>query len=282
MSIRIIVDSACDITQEEAKKWNLDILPLKTIFGDEEYLDGVTMSHTQFFEKLVETDVLPTTSQIAPYEYEEKFAEIVNNGDTAICITLSSKLSGCYQSANIAVEGYENQIIVVDSENVCIGERILIQLADELRKEGKTIQQIADILNQKKKDIRLIALLDTLEYLKKGGRISKTAAMAGKLLSIKPVIAVENGEVTILGKARGSKSGKNMLTEFVKKTGGIDFDCPYCLAYSGLSDKLLKKYVEDSENLYKGNAEEFPISTIGSTIGTHVGPGAIAAAFFVV
>lgn len=282
MSIRIIVDSACDITQEEAKKWNLDILPLKTIFGDEEYLDGVTMSHTQFFEKLVETDVLPTTSQIAPYEYEEKFAEIVNNGDTAICITLSSKLSGCYQSANIAVEGYEDQIIVVDSENVCIGERILIQLADKLRKEGKTIQQIADILNQKKKDIRLIALLDTLEYLKKGGRISKTAAMAGKLLSIKPVIAVENGEVTILGKARGSKSGKNMLTEFVKKTGGIDFDCPYCLAYSGLSDKLLKKYVEDSENLYKGNAEEFPISTIGSTIGTHVGPGAIAAAFFVV
>ncbi|MDO4169741.1 MAG: DegV family protein [Lachnospiraceae bacterium] len=282
MSIRIIVDSACDITQEEAKKWNLDILPLKTIFGDEEYLDGVTMSHTQFFEKLVETDVLPTTSQIAPYEYEEKFAEIVNNGDTAICITLSSKLSGCYQSANIAVEGYEDQIIVVDSENVCIGERILIQLADKLRKEGKTIQQIADILNQKKKDIRLIALLDTLEYLKKGGRISKTVAMAGKLLSIKPVIAVENGEVTILGKARGSKSGKNMLTEFVKKTGGIDFDCPYCLAYSGLSDKLLKKYVEDSENLYKGNAEEFPISTIGSTIGTHVGPGAIAAAFFVV
>lgn len=282
MSIRIIVDSASDITQEEAKKWNLDILPLKTIFGDEEYLDGVTMSHTQFFEKLVETDVLPTTSQIAPYDYDKKFAEIVNNGDTALCITLSSKLSGCYQSANIAAEGYEDHIIVVDSENVCIGEQILIQLADRLRKEGKTIQQIADILNQKKKDIRLIALLDTLEYLKKGGRISKTAAMAGKLLSIKPVIAIENGEVTILGKARGSKSGKNMLTEFVKKTGGIDFELPYCLAYSGLSDKLLKKYVADSEDLYRGNAEEFPISTIGSTIGTHVGPGAIAAAFFVV
>ena len=125
-----------------------------------------------------------------------------------------------------------------------------------------------------------MALLDTLEYLKKGGRISSTVALAGTLLNIKPVIAVEDGEVAILGKARGSKNGGNMLMTQVEKAGGIDFSKPFCLAYTGLSDALLKKYVADSASLYEGKADYLPIHTIGSTIGTHVGPGAIAVAFF--
>lgn len=280
MSIRIVTDSASDITQEEAAKWKVDVLPLRTIFGEQEYLDGVTLSKSEFFEKLIETDELPKTSQIPPYDYEEKFSEIIKNGDTAICITLSSKLSGCYQSAVLAAKNFGEKVLLIDSENVCIGERILVELAMKLRDNGKSAQEIRDILEERKKDVRVIGLLDTLEYLKKGGRISATAALAGKLLSIKPVIAVENGEIAILGKARGSKSGKNMLTEFVKEAGGIDFQMPYCLAYSGLSDVLLRKYVEDSKDLYIENTTELPMSMIGSTIGTHVGPGAIAAGFF--
>lgn len=281
MSIRIIVDSACDLTQEEAKQLSIKILPLKTMFGDEEYLDGVTLNHEQFFEKLIETDTLPTTSQISPYEYEESFQEVKEAGDTAICITVSAKLSGCYQSAHIAVSDYTDEVVLVDSENVCIGQRLLVLLAVQLRDEGKTAKEIAAILDQKKKDIRLIALLDTLEYLKKGGRISKTAAMAGMLLSIKPVIAIENGEVAMLGKARGSKNGNNLLMELINKQGSIDFDLPFCLAYSGLDDSLLKKYIADHEYVYQGHTDTLPICSIGSTIGTHVGPGAIAAAFFV-
>lgn len=281
MSVRIICDSASDITKEMAQQWDVTVLPITVIFGEETYLDGVTMSHEEFFEKLIETDELPTTSQISPYDYEKVFKEIAEAGDTAVCITLSSKLSGCNQSAHIAVEGYSEQVFIVDSENVCIGEQILVEMAVKLRDEGKTAQEIVEILNKEKKNIRLIALLDTLEYLKKGGRISSAVALAGTLLSIKPVIAVENGEVTMVGKARGSKNSNNMLINLVEKEGGINFNKPYSLAYSGLSDKLLQKYIVDSERLYEGKANQLPVCTIGSTIGTHVGPGAIAAAFFI-
>ena len=281
MSVRIICDSASDITKEMAQKWNVTVLPIKIIFGGKEYLDGVTMNHQQFFEKLIETDELPTTSQISPYDYEKAFREVVEAGDTAVCITLSSKVSGCNQSAHIAVEDYSEQISIVDSENVSIGEQILIEMAVKLRDEGKTAQEIAEILNKEKKNIRLIALLDTLEYLKKGGRISSSVAFAGTLLSIKPVITIENGEVKMTGKARGSKNGNNMLIKIVEQEGGINFNKPYSLAYSGLSDELLQKYITDSERLYAGKTEQLPVGTIGSTIGTHAGPGAIAVAFFI-
>lgn len=280
MAVRIISDSGCDIVPELAQKWNVEILPIKTMFGDEEFLDGVTMSHDQFFEKLIESEKMPTTSQVPPFEYEAKYEEIKEAGDTAVCITLSSKLSGCYQSANIALEDYEDCITVVDSNNVCIGQRILVEMAVRLRDEGKSAPEIAEILNREKNNIKLIALLDTLEYLKKGGRISAAVAMAGSLLSIKPVIAIKDGEVVVLGKARGSKNGNNMLKEMVKNAGGIRFSDPICLAYSGLSDALLQKYIEDSKELYDMPAEELPISSIGCAIGTHVGPGAIAVAFF--
>ena len=281
MAVRIIVDSACDLIPEQIKKYQLDVLPIKTIFGEEEFLDGVTMSHEQFYEKLVESDELPTTSQVTPIEYEEKYEEVKQAGDTAVVITISSKLSGCYQSANIALDGYEDIITVVDSNNVCIGQQILTMLAVKLRDAGKSAKEIAEELEQQKGRIRLIALLDTLEYLKKGGRISGAAAAVGAVLSIKPVIAIEDGEVVVLGKARGSKNGNNMIKQLIQKEGGINFDMPYTLAYSGLSDDLLKKYIKDSTELYEGHTDELPISTIGCAIGTHVGPGAIAAAFFV-
>ena len=280
MAVRIIVDSACDLIPEQIKKYQLDVLPIKTIFGEEEFLDGVTMSHEEFFEKLVESEELPTTSQVTPIEYEEKYEEVKQAGDTAVVITLSSKLSGCYQSANIALDGYEDIITVVDSNNVCIGQQILTMLAVQLRDAGKSAKEIAEELEQQKGRIRLIALLDTLEYLKKGGRISGAAAAVGAVLSIKPVIAIEDGEVVVLGKARGSKNGNNMIKQLIQKEGGINFDMPYTLAYTGLSDDLLKKYIKDSAELYDGHGDELPISTIGCAIGTHVGPGAIAAAFF--
>lgn len=281
MAVRIIVDSACDFLPEQIKAMKLDMLPIRTTFGDEEFLDGVNMTHEEFFEKLVESDVFPKTSQVPPYEYEQKYEEIKAAGDTAVCITLSSKLSGCYQSANIALDGYEDCITVVDSNNVCIGEKILVQYAVRLRDEGRSAKEIVQAIEEKKGKIRLIALLDTLEYLKKGGRISAAAAIAGSVLSIKPVIAIAHGEVVVLGKARGSKNGNNMLKELIKKEGGINFDMPYALAYSGLSDALLQKYIEDSRELFEGHVEELPIGSIGCAIGTHIGPGAIAAAFFV-
>ena len=279
MSVRIVIDSASDITQAEAKALNVDVLPLKTIFGNEEYLDGVTMNHTTFYNKLIESDIMPTTSQLSPFDFEEAFRSALQHADEVLCITVSSRLSGCYQSANIAAAEFDGKVTVVDSMNVTIGERILAQLAVMLRNEGKHAAEIAEILNREKSRIRVMALVDTLEYLKKGGRVSSATALAGTLLGIKPVIAVENGEISILGKARGSKNGSNMLRQLAEGSG-ICFDLPFALAYSGLDDTLLRKYIADSAALYERKAAQLPVYTIGSTIGTHAGPGAIAVAFF--
>lgn len=282
MSLRIVIDSASDITKEKADALGLDYMPLKTIFGDEEYLDGVTLSHYAFYEKLIESGIFPTTSQIPPHEFEKKFKEIKDAGDTAVVITLSSLLSGTYQSAHLALEGYEDCIHLVDSKNVCIGEQNLVMYAVRLRGEGLSAGEIADRLEKAKTRICVLALFDTLEYLKRGGRLSSTAAWAGNILSIKPVISVEKGEVAILGKARGSKNGNNLLIQQITAHGGIDFTMPYCLGYTGLEDSMLQKYLKDSAAVWEGKvtAEEIPVSTVGSTIGTHAGPGAIAVSFF--
>lgn len=283
MGISIITDSACDITQEASKELGIKIIPLRTIFGDEEYIDGVTISHKEFFEKLIETDVFPHTSQVSPGEYEEAFSEAIDKGDDVVCITLASKLSGCFQSAMIAKNDMErDNIYLVDSNNACIGEQILVKYACRLRDEGKSAKEIARELEIAKDKVRLVALVDTLEYLKKGGRLSGAAATIGTILSIKPVIAVEDGEVVVLGKARGSKNGNNMLTEMIGKYGGVDFKMPFVTAYSGLSDDMLKKYIADNSSRFEKYIapEDVPITTIGSTIGTHAGPGAIAVAFF--
>ncbi|MGN0385411.1 MAG: DegV family protein [Lachnospiraceae bacterium] len=280
MSIRIIVDSASDISQAEAKELGITVIPMRTTFGEEEFLDGINMTPGQFFEKLVETDELPKTSLIGPAEYGDLFKKWTDKGEEVLCITISSKLSGCYQSAVLAAEDYEGKVIVLDSTNVTVGEQILTRYAIKLRDHGLSLQEIADELNEKKKKIRLVALLDTLEYLKKGGRISAAVALAGSLLSIKPVVAIEHGEVTMLGKARGSKNGNNILNEQVQKAGGIDFDMPFSLAYSGMSTAMLDKYLADHKHLYEDYVTDIPACQIGSTIGTHVGPGAIAVSFF--
>ena len=280
MAVRFIIDSASDIVPAEAEALGLIHIPMKVIFGEEEYSDSVDLTHREFYEKLIENDEIPTTSQINPGVFMSAYQNVVDNGDTAVVITLSGKLSGTYQSAMIALDGFEDKIFVVDSESVCVGERILIQLGLKLRDQGLSAAEIAAELDLQKKHVRVLALLDTLEYLKKGGRISAAVAFAGNLLSIKPVIAIENGEVSLVGKARGSKKGNNLLRELITNCGGINFDKPFALAYSGLSDRLLQKYIEDSFEIWSSHAETLPISTVGCTIGTHAGPGAVAVAFF--
>lgn len=280
MSIRILTDSACDFTKEEGEALGITIIPLTVTFGDESFKDCIELTHDEFFEKLIETSELPSTSQITPYQYEQYFSEAVANGDQIICITLSSRLSGCYQSAMVAAEEFGDSIRVIDSLNACVGQRLIIERALQLIDEGLSFDEVCNAIEQEKKNIRLIALLDTLEYLKKGGRISSAVAAAGTLLSIKPVIAIVDGSVELLGKARGSKNGNNKLNEFIELNGPIDFDKPCAVVYSGLSTSMLDKYLADSLPLYTGHESCFSRSSIGCAIGTHIGPGAIGAAFF--
>ncbi len=278
--IKIVVDSASDVEKDEAQELGVTLLPIKIRFGDKEYADGIDLSHKEFFEKLIESDEIPQTSQINEYVWEESFKELTADGSEVIAITISSKLSGTYSCAVKAAKKFAGKVRVVDSLEAALGEKILLHYAVRLLKEGKSAEEIVKELDDKKNKIQLLAVLGTLKYLRKGGRISSVTAIAGEMLSIKPVISVVKGEIKLLGKAMGSKKGNNLLNQLVEKCGGIDFDMPYTLAYSGLSDEYLKKYLADSENLWKGKTDKIPSYLIGSTIGTHIGPNAIAVAFF--
>ncbi|MBQ3078503.1 MAG: DegV family protein [Clostridia bacterium] len=277
MQTRIITDSSCDMPVSLRKQ--IASVPLTLTFADTEYIDEVTLSKQKFYEMLIESDVLPKTSQASPDAFSKVFSSVQREGGQAVVITVGSSFSGTNQSANIAAKDYKD-IYIVDSESVSIGCGILAEYALGLAKSGMEAWEIKAILDSVKKRLVIIALLDTLEYLKKGGRISKTAAFAGGLLGIKPVISMVQGEIRILGKARGSKHGNNLLVQEIEKTGGVDFNMPVLLGYTGISDALLMKYIRDSESLFSEKGEAPDTTIIGSIIGTHAGPGAIAAAFF--
>ena len=277
MKTRIIVDSTADLLPEQ--KSRVHTVPLTVYFGQEEFIDGVTIDHKTFYEKLIESDVLPTTSQATPDAFMTELEKAKEAGESAVVITLASDFSGTYQSAMIAAAEDEN-VCVVDSGSAAIGTGVLVELALRLLDEGKTAKEIAKLLEEEKKKIVIVALVDTLEYLKKGGRVSKTVAFAGTVLNIKPVLSVIDGQIHMLGKARGSKMGNNLLVQEIDKAGGIDFSKPVLLGYSGISNALMEKYIEDSRHIWEGNMPQVRYTTIGSVIGTHAGPGAVAVAFF--
>lgn len=274
--IRIITDSGSDFCPPYPK--NLTVMPLTIHFGAEEYRDGQTIDHKTFYEKLVSGSDLPTTSLIPPGEFQQEFDKAEAAGETVIAVLLSSKLSGTYQSAVLAAEDRE-KVYVVDSMNATLGEQILVKYAIRLVNQGLSATDIVAELERAKSHVNLMGMPDTLDYLHRGGRISKTVAVLGGALSIKPVLRLVDGVVVMIGKARGSKNGNNYLIQEVSKSG-VDFTKPLCLGYTGLSDELLQRYIADSRQLWEGKAEELPISTVGATIGTHVGPGAIVLAFF--
>ena len=277
MKTRIIVDSTADLLHQIKER--VHVVPLTVHFGEQEYIDGVTIDHKAFYEKLIETDVLPSTSQATPDAFAQQYEQAKQAGEAALVITLSSKLSGTYQSAMIAAEDYED-IYVVDSGSAAIGGGILAELALQYLDAGMSAQEIAAKLEEAKGKIVIVALVDTLDYLKMGGRISKTVAFAGSILNIKPVLSVINGEIKMLGKARGSKQGNNLLVQEIEKAGGVDFSRPVLLGYTGLSDALLLKYIEDSKHVWEAGMEDVRYTCLGSVIGTHAGPGAVAVAFF--
>ncbi|MBM6814562.1 DegV family protein [Olsenella uli] len=278
MAVRIITDSGIDLPGEVDPR--VTVVPLGITFGTTTYADGVDLTNDRFYELLIESDELPKTSQATPFAYQQIFEDVRAAGDEAVVITLSSKLSGTYQSAVTAAADYP-EVRVVDGKNVTIGQSLLVLYALRLLDEGRSAAQIADELTAAADRVCLLALLDTLEYLKRGGRIPKSVGTIGELLSIKPVVGVEDGEVVMLGKARGSKNGRNQLHQQVEKYG-IDFTMPVLLGYTGLSQKLLRKYLDDNRAIWEGKVaeEDLPIASVGATIGTHVGPNAIALAFF--
>lgn len=276
MAIRIITDSASDIV--DFPNPNLTVLPMTVAFGNTVYHDGVDLTHERFYDLLVESDELPSTGAVSPGVFAQAYDKAQAAGEDVVVVTLSSKVSATWQSARIAAEGRDG-VQVVDSLNSCIGERVLVEYALMLVERGLSAADIAARLERARSRVHMLALLDTLEYLRRGGRIGSAAAAAGALLALKPVITMTDGEVELLGKARGSKNARNLLVELVGEHP-IDFAMPFCLAYTAGGEAMLKKYVRDSSDLWEGIVDALPICSVGATIGTHAGPGAIAVAYF--
>ena len=277
MSVRIITDSTADI--RPALVGQIPFVSLNIRFGEEEYSDGVTMSRKEFYEHLQVCKELPATSQPSPELFAEAYEAALNAGDEVIVITISSKLSGTFQSANIAAMDFDNGVYVVDSENACIGAGVLAEYAKQLADSGMSGADIAATLNAEKKNLRLFATLDTLEYLVRGGRLSRVAGVAGGLLNIKPVITINDGSIEVVGKARGMKQGNAMMLKEIEKSGGVDFTKPVLSGFTGLSDDLLQKFLAEAQ-AKMGSDMALDSTIISGTIGTHVGPGAFAVAYF--
>ena len=278
MGVRIIVDSTADIKKDIADKFT--VVPLMVNFGEESYADGVEIDTDTFYKKLVSGSVMPTTSQPAPDKFAQVFAEAVDAGDEVLVITISSKLSGTFQSANIAAEDFEGKVFVVDSRTVTIGAGVLAEYALQLVQQGKTAREVKEILDEEKSNVIIHAVLDTLEYLKRGGRISKTAALAGGLLNVKPVIDVSDGEVHSVTKGRGIKQATLLMNAEIEKKG-VNLEKPFLAGYTGCEDTLMQNYLDEYADMWGGDREAIGVAQIGSVVGTHAGPGAFAMAYFI-
>lgn len=275
MGITIITDSTAEILPAEAKSRNLVVLPIKTVFEDGVYRDGVDLMPEEFYEKQASAKTLPSTTQPSPFEFEELFSEAVNRGDSVIALLIAGTLSGTVQSANMAKGNIEGEIYVIDSECTTVSLRLLVEHALELREKGCSAVEIVTAVEKAKKRIKLFAYVDTLEYLKKGGRISKTAAFAGSLLDVKPLIYLRDGELGVKSKVRGLKNAQKEVIRLAQEDG-IDTEMPVALGYSG-SRETFEQFNELAVNTI-GKIDS--VSAIGSVIGAHVGPGAGAIAYF--
>ena len=281
MSVKIIVDSASDIKVTFAQQQNLGFAPLRTILAGTEYRDGIDILPDEFFEKLEANKEVARTSQVNVSEFAAMYEEAVNAGGDVIVITISSGLSGTYQSAVIAAADYPGRVYVIDSLSATAGEQVLIEQAIRLRDAGKSAADIFAELDEMRKKARLFVRLETLEYLKRGGRISKTSAAVGGLLNIKPILTLNGeGKLETVGKARGINMSHKMLNDSIRSCGGIDFTKPVVITYAGdLADGTVQKYLEDSKDIYGDHVDQLTIGQLGCVIGTHSGPGAIVVSF---
>lgn len=281
MGIKLVVDSSSEITQEESKKMGVYCLPLTVSFEEDMFRDGVDLSYDEFYDKLSEYESLPKTSQVTPYLYEEAFKEILSNGDIPVAITLSSEISGTYNSAILASNQFDEEIHVIDSLTTSCALKLIIKYALSIIDKYDDPVEFVNEIERIKKKVKIFYLLDTLEYLYKGGRLSKFSALAGSILSIKPIISFDDsGKVVMVSKSRGWKKGISLLSDLVKESGEIDEELGVILSYSGKDSSIVDSLKQKSEAIFSFDVNVIPVTQIGCTIGTHAGPGTIGISYF--
>lgn len=275
--IRMIADSTCDISVAQQKEWGVEVAPLNVYFGEEHFLDGVNLDADGFYARLQSSDVLPTTAQINPNTFAQIFEQALAEGDQVVCITLSPKLSGTYQSANIAKELVgSDDIFVVDSTNVTFGMGLLIYQATRLRDQGLTAQELVTEIEALAGRLRFYAVVDTLKYLKLSGRISAATAVVGGMLSINPILNIRDGVVESAGKVRGQKAAYPWMEKRIAQEP-IDSSLPVCVGHAAAPQTM-----ENLQDYFTQRIEGLDViqSVIGAGVGTHIGPGAAGIAYF--
>lgn len=270
--IRILVDSSSDYRIEEANKNGIELVSISVVIGEKTYTDGVDLDRNEFYEILEETAAFPKTSQLSPQAFLEIFEDVKDKNDEMICILLSSKLSGTYQSAVLAknMVDYE-KIYLIDSLSATYSIKVMADYACKLRLKQVSAREIVEKVEALKSKVKCIAALDTLEYLARGGRISQTVAAIGGLANVKPIITLtEEGTVGVISKCLGRNKAIHSLLLHLQQTG-VHSDFPLYVIYSygmqncvKLEEKLEKEGIAVTERLQ-----------IGATIGTHIGPGAV-------
>ncbi len=271
MSFILVVDTTCDLTIERAKELGIVMIPLTVNFKDGSYQDKYEISNEEFFKKLTSSKDLPTTSLVSPAAFEDLFNKYPN--DDIMVLTIATKLSGTNNSASIAKEicGREN-ISIIDSKNTTFGLALLAKMAVELRDKGTSLNDATAKITELADKLRIAAVIDVLDYLVKGGRLSKTSGVVGSVLGVKPIITVEDGEVKSIGKARGFAKATEAVCEKFKAE--YDSSLPVMFGHSIAPNeaKALQKLcgIKDAE-----------IGSVGSVVGTHAGPGCCGVAYFI-
>jgi len=275
MTIGIVCDSTADLPGHLVKEYGIHIVPLKVHFGEEEYRDGVDITADEFYQRLQASAALPTTSQPSPGEFVEAYRNLLEQGiDTIVSIHISAHLSGTYRSAEVAKSMLpEADIEVIDSRQASTVLGVVVLEAARAARAGKSKEEIIDLVNRLIEKIRVFFMVNTLEYLQKGGRIGKAQAFLGSMLNIKPILTLENGIIVPAAKARGRAKGmEQLLTKMEASigTGGQRIMAIMHAANPEGMEELQKKAGE------KWQPREFVIADIGPVIGTHVGPGTLA------
>ena len=277
MAVQLIIDAGCDLSMVQATDLGVTLIPMTVRFGDEEYRSGIDITNEEFYNKLTTSKELPTTSQPTPYEFEAAYQQVKDAGDEAVVLCVSSALSGTYQSATIAADGFEDCIFVVDTKAVSAGQRILLDYAISLKKHGASAKEIQNELEKKKKDVCVLGAVDTIEYLIKGGRLSKAAGAVGSVLGIRPILHLADGSLEVVGKARGPKAAITMTHNLIEKIG-IDFSMPSCLGFTGNDPQVVTPFLDAPNSPWQDH--DVAVYNVGSTVGTHTGPGLFMVAFF--
>jgi DegV family protein with EDD domain len=271
LKIKLIGDSLCDLPKDIKEKYNIEIIPLTIIFDNKEYKDGVDLTNDEFYKKLKESKILPKTSQITPAEFNLVFEKYLNEYDKIIYISGSSDVTGTYRSAMASKEVLNtDKIEVFDSKQLSFGYGfVLFEIAKFM--EDKTMEQIRGKINELIDKVECIFSVETLEYLKKGGRLSSTKAAIGTILNIKPILKIENGKVKQVDQARGSKKSIDKLIELMLADKP---DISNIALFSG--DAKEKEALLEERLLLKLQPKNIIRGTVGATIGTHSGPGIVA------